>query len=105
MVTCIIHIFYSHVGKYAYICTAKSIEIMDNVRISFEVENNPGFPVDALTRVAKRSVENFIEYNSRPIELTTEEYAELQRRSEKLRLHPETGIPTEGAFAHLRSLL
>lgn len=77
---------------------------MENVRISFEVENNPGFPVGALTRIAKRSVEEFIDANSTPFELTEEEYRELQCRSEKLRLHPETGIANDAAFAHLRTL-
>ena len=78
---------------------------MENTRISFDVQNEHGYPAEALTFIAKRSVEEFITLNSAPFTITDEEYAELQRRSERLRLYPETGWTNDKVFEHLRELV
>jgi len=113
-----IHIFYSHVGKYAYICTAKSIEIMDNVRISFEVPSIGGFNVNTLTEMARRFVMDVVSpAKDEPTEdeiadaishvcrfhTDDEMAAELGRRWEHYQQHPETAIPHEKVFETVMS--
>lgn len=79
---------------------------MENTRISFEVQNDNGFPAEALTFIAKKSVEEFMGLNSSSSTVTDEEIAaELDRRWEHYLQHPETAIPHKQVMEELKALL
>lgn len=76
---------------------------MENTRVSFEITHDKGISAEVLSSVAKESVEAYI--RSDIPQLTAEEYAEMARRSERLRLHPETGVAGESVYDLVMSRL
>jgi putative addiction module component (TIGR02574 family) len=59
-------------------------------------------PESERRELVQQILDEFTEYDD---ELTPEQIAELDRRAEELRQHPERGIPAEQVFAELEERL
>jgi putative addiction module component (TIGR02574 family) len=68
-------------------------EILERIR---------NLPESERRELVQQILDEFTEYDD---ELTPEQIAELERRAEELRQHPERGIPAEQVFAEIEERL
>ena len=68
-------------------------EILDQIK---------GLPEKERRQLVRQILDEFTEFDD---ELTSEQFAELERRAEELRKNPQSGIPAEVVFTGMKKRL